>query len=287
MSSYNTFVKRFLSLILFTSFLSQLAANEDALPSWNEGAAKKAILAFVKETTEKESPSFIPREKRIATFDQDGTLWVEQPMYTQAIFALESIKTLAPAHPEWKDKEPFKSLLAGDQKAIASLSEHGIEEVVAVTHSGMSIDAFHQKVSEWLKTALHPRFKKPYTELVYQPMLEVMQLLRNHGYKIYIVSGGGQEFMRPYTEKVYGIPPENVIGTTGKVKYEYQNGNPTLLKLPEILFIDNYAGKPESINLFIGRRPAAAFGNSDGDRQMLEWDRRRRGQKIRAARPSR
>ncbi len=267
-----------LCLALFSHPLAMAA--DDPLPSWHDGVAKQAILTFVNETTAKGSPSFIPAEDRIATFDQDGTLWVEQPIYTQMAYAFEDIKTLAPAHPEWRDKEPFKAILAGDKKAIADLNEHSIEEIIAVTHAGMSIDSFHQSVAQWLKTALHPRFKKLYTDLIYQPMLEVMQLLRTHGFKVYIVSGGGQEFIRAYGDKVYGTPPEQVIGTAGKIKYAYQDGKPALLKLPEILLIDNFAGKPETINLIIGKRPVAAFGNSDGDRQMLEWTQGGSGKRL-------
>jgi len=218
-------------------FFSQISADIDPLPSWNEGIAKNKIIEFIKDTTEKGSQNYIPTEERIATFDQDGTLWVEQPMYTQFLFAIDRIKQLAPEHPEWKSQEPFASILAGNQEAMSKFTEEDVENIVAVTHSGMTIDAFHELVREWLKTAVHPRFKKPFTDLVYQPMLELLQLFRDKGFKTYIVSGGGQEFIRAFAEKVYKVPPEQVIGTTGKVNYEYRNGQPVLLKQPKLLFV--------------------------------------------------
>jgi len=257
-----------------------LAQTDDPLPSWNDGAAKKTIIAFVKETTEQGNPKFVPVEERIATFDQDGTLWVEQPIYSQVFFAIDRLKALAPEHPEWKDKEPYKTVISGDQAALAKLNEHDIVQIVAVTHSGMSLNDYHQKVHDWLQTAVHPKFNKPFTQLVYQPMLEVMQLMRKNGFKTYIVSGGGQEFIRVYADKVYGVPSEQVIGTAGKVKYDYQNGHPVLIKLPEILFVDDFGGKPEGINLIIGKRPIAAFGNSIGDQQMLEWTQGSAGTRL-------
>lgn len=238
----------------------------DPLPSWNEGAAKTAILQFVKEAIET-----VPLQERIAVFDQDGTLWVEQPVYTQLMFAIDRIKILAKEHPEWNEQEPYKAILTGNHEAMKNFKEHDIAKIIAVTHVGMSIEDFQYIVKKWLKTALHPRFKRPYTELVYQPMLEVLQFLSSQGFTNYIVSGGGQEFMRAYAKEVYQIPPERVIGTAGKVEFKYQNGEPILEKLPDLLYIDDKTGKPEAINLIIGRRPIAAFGNSEGDKQMLEW----------------
>lgn len=251
------------------------------LPSWNEGAAKQAIIEFIKEAVIQGSDNFIPVEERIVVFDQDGTLWVEQPAYVQFFFAIESIKDLAPSHPEWRDQEPFKSLLSGNPEVLKHLSEQEIAKIIAFTHSDMTIHAFHRRVAQWLKHAIHPRFKRPFTDLVYQPMLEVIQLLREHDFKIYIVSGSGQEFMRVYSSQVYGIPPEHIIGSAEKVKYEYRSdGQPVLLKLPEVLLMDNYGGKPEGINLIIGRRPVAAFGNSTGDQQMLEWTQAGKGKTL-------
>lgn len=243
----------------------------DPLPSWNDGAAKKAILEFVRTATDKASPQHVPPAERVATFDQDGTLWVEQPIYTQVMFALDRVKALAPKHPEWKDKEPFKTLLAGGHEALAKFTIQDFEAVIAETHSGMTVDEFHALVKDWLAAARHPRFKRPYTELVYQPMLEVMRHLRANGFKTYIVTGGGQEFVRVYAEAVYGVPPEQVIGSAGQTKYEVRDGRSVLVKLPRVLLIDDKGGKPEGINFVIGRRPVAAFGNSDGDREMLEY----------------
>jgi len=244
----------------------------DPLPSWNDTAAKQAIVEFVRTTTDKASPQFVPPEARIATFDNDGTLWVEQPMYTQVTFALDRIAALAPKHPKWKEQEPFKAILSRDREAMAKFTLQDIEKILAVTHSGMTVEAFQGIVKDWLAEAQHPRFKRPYTECVYQPMLEVLQYLRANGYKTYIVTGGGQEFVRTFAGHVYGVPPEQVVGSAGKVKYEYgKDGKPMLMKLPEVLFIDDKTGKPEGINLIIGSRPYAAFGNSTGDQQMLEW----------------
>lgn len=254
--------------------------NSDPLPSWQNGTAKNSIIQFVKDVIQKDGENFIPQEERIATFDQDGTLWVEQPIYTQLFFAIDRVKIQASKHPEWQYKEPFKSILSNDHKALKKLTEKDIELIIAATHTGMSVDEFQKIVSAWLEKSIHPKFRKPFTDLVYQPMLEVIQLLKLNGFKTYIVSGGGQEFMRVYAEKVYGIPPEQIIGSTGKVKYEYRNGQPILLKLPEVLFIDDKTGKPEAINLFIGRRPIAAFGNSTGDQQMLEWTQGSKGKHL-------
>ena len=246
--------------------------QSDPLASWNDGPAKQAIVKFVEATTTQGSPKFVPPAQRIATFDQDGTLWVEQPLYTQVVFAIDRVKELAPQHPDWKTKQPFATILAGDRAALAEFSIQDFERVVAETHTGMTIEQFHAIVKKWLATAKHPRFKRPYTELIYQPMLETMRYLRANGYKTYIVTGGGQEFVRVYAESVYGVPPEQVIGSAGQVKYAYgPNGQPELVKLPEILLIDDKGGKVEGINLIIGRRPRAAFGNTAGDQQMLEY----------------
>jgi phosphoglycolate phosphatase-like HAD superfamily hydrolase len=264
-----------LAFVCFLVFVLALAAKvsgaQDSLPSWNDGKAKQFILAFVEEVTTQGSANFVPPAERIATFDNDGTLWAEQPMYFQLIFALDRVKALAPRHPEWKDKEPFASLLKGDVKSTLAGGERAILEIVMATHAGMTTGEFEQIVKDWLATAKHPRFKRPYTECVYKPMLELLAYLRANGFKTFIVSGGGIEFMRPWTERVYGIPPEQVVGSSIKTKYEWRGGKPVLVRLPEINFIDDKTGKPVGINSHIGRRPIAAFGNSDGDRQMLEW----------------
>jgi hypothetical protein len=254
--------------------------RQDPLPSWNDGSAKKAILDFVARTTTQNSPDFVPTDERIATFDNDGTLWVEQPIYTQFLFALDRVKALAPQHPEWKTKQPFKAVLAGDMKALAASGEHGLLQLVGVTHSGMTTDEFSALVSQWIATAEHPRFHRSYTECVYQPMLELLAYLRTNGFKTYIVSGGGLDFMRPWTEKTYGVPPEQVIGSSGKTRFELRDGQPVLVKLPEVDFVDDKEGKPVGINHFIGRRPIAAFGNSDGDQQMLEWTAAGKGARL-------
>lgn len=222
----------------------------------------------------------MPIPERIATFDQDGTLWVEHPIYTQFIYAIDRIKALMPLHPEWQNQEPFKAMASGQIDFLKNLTKESIEKIMAITHSGMTVDNYMETAGHWIDTAIQPRFKRPYTELIYQPMLEVIDLFQENNFTVYIVSGGGQEFIRTYSEKVYGIPPERVIGTTGKTKYEYANGQPVLIKLPQILFIDDKEGKPESINLFIGRRPIAAFGNSTGDQQMLEWTQAGKGKRL-------
>jgi hypothetical protein len=249
---------------------AQTAAG-DPLPSWNEGVAKQAVVNFVTAVTRDGSPDFVPVPQRIATFDNDGTLWCEHPMYVQLAFALDRVKAMAPLHPEWKDKQPFKAVLEGDMKTLAESGERGLVEMVTVTHAGMTSNEFAKIVTDWLATARHPRFKRPYTELVYQPMLELLAYLRANGFKTFIVSGGGIEFMRPWTERVYGVPPEQVVGSSIKTSFEMRDGRPELFRLPEINFIDDKAGKPVGINEFIGRRPIAAFGNSDGDLEMLQW----------------
>jgi len=243
----------------------------DPLPSWNDGASKKAVLAFISRTTTSGSKDFVPEDERIATFDNDGTRWVEQPMYTQMAFVLDRVKQLAPAHPEWRDQPPFKGVLDGNINVLAASGERGLMELMLATHAGMTTDEFAQIMKEWLGTSQHPRFKRPYTECVYQPMLELLALFRKSGFKTYIVFGGGVESMRPWAERVYGIPPEQVIGSTIKTRFEMQNGVPVLVRLPELDFVDDKEGKPVAIQRIIGRRPIAAFGNSDGDLQMLQW----------------
>jgi phosphoserine phosphatase len=246
-------------------------AQTDPLPSWNDGPSKRAIVTFVRKVTTEGSPDYVKPAERIATFDNDGCLWAEQPIYFQFLFAMDRVKALAPQHPEWKDKEPFASLLKGDIKAALAGGEHAMLEIVTSTHSGMTPEEFEKVVKEWLAMARHPRFKRPYNECVYQPMVELLAYLRANGFKTYIVSGGGVEFMRPWVEKAYGIPPEQVIGSAGKQKFEMRDGKPVLVKLPAIEFIDDKEGKPVAIQRIIGRRPIAAFGNSDGDLQMLQW----------------
>jgi phosphoglycolate phosphatase-like HAD superfamily hydrolase len=259
-----------LSLLLLTA--PAFAQQPDPLPSWNDGAAKKAIIEFVRVTTDKTSPKFVPPEQRVATFDQDGTLWVEHPMYTQVVYCLERVPAVVREKPELKDKEPFKTVLSGDREAMAKLPLKDLEEILGATLSGMTVDEFQAEVKKWLATAKHPRYQRPYTDLAYQPMLEVLKLFRVNGYRTYIVTGGGQDFVRVYAEQVYGIPPEQVVGTAGGTKYGYtQAGRPILTKEPKLLLNDNDAGKPEGIHLMIGRRPFAAFGNSTGDQQMLEY----------------
>ncbi|HET9884384.1 MAG TPA: HAD family hydrolase [Candidatus Binatia bacterium] len=262
-------MKRLLALVFVAFALPVFAA--DPLPSWNDGAAKRSVVDFLAKVTKAGSPLFVPSAERIAVFDNDGTLWAEQPFYFQLAFALDRVRALAPEHPEWKDKEPFASLLKGDVKAALAGGEPAIFQVVMATHSGMTTDEFEQIVKEWIATARHPKFKRRFTELVYQPMFELLAYLRANSFKTFIVSGGGIEFMRAFAEKVYGIPPEQVIGSSGKHKFELRDGKPVLVKLAEIDFIDDQEGKPVAINKFIGRRPILAFGNSDGDLQMLQW----------------
>jgi phosphoglycolate phosphatase-like HAD superfamily hydrolase len=248
------------------------AQPADPLPSWNEGSAKKALIDFLRITTNKDRPSFVPPEQRIVTFDQDGTLWVEHPIYTQVVYCLDRVPAVVKDKPELRDKEPFKTVLSGNREAIAKLSMKELEEILATTLTGMSVVEFQADVKQWLATAKHPRYQRPYTELTYQPMLEVLKFFRANGYKTYIVTGGGQDFVRVYAEQVYGIPPEQVVGTMGGTKYGYdKDGKPFLTKEPKLLLNDNNAGKPEGIHLMIGRRPLAAFGNSPGDQQMLEY----------------
>ncbi len=247
-------------------------AQADPLPSWNDGPVKQAILAFMPRATTVGGADFVPVPERIATFDNDGTLWTEQPNYFQLLFAIDRVRTMAAQHPAWRTTEPFRSVLTDDRTALAALGEKGVLEIMAATHAGLTTEEFRQIVLDWLATARHPRFHRPYTELVYQPMLELLAWLRANQFKTFIVSGGGIEFMRPWTERVYGIPPEQVVGSSGVTKYVMQSPDkPVLMKEPEVQFVDDGPGKPEGINRFIGRRPVFAFGNSDGDRQMLEW----------------
>jgi phosphoserine phosphatase len=253
----------------------------DPLPSWNDGPAKQAIVEFVNATTTQGSPQFVPPEARIATFDQDGTLWVEHPMYTQVTYCLERVPALVKTRPELKNKEPFKTVLSGNREAMAKLSQDDLMKILVVTLTGMSVDDFSAEAKKWIAEAKDPRWKRPYTELTYQPMQEVLQYLRANGYKTYIVTGGGQDFVRVYAEQVYGIQPEQVVGTAGATKFGYdKSGQPFLTKEPKLLLNDNNAGKPEGIYLMIGRRPVAAFGNSTGDKQMLEYTKAGDGARL-------
>jgi len=266
--------------LLAVMLLAEAAFAADPLPSWNNTAPKKAIVSFVGRVTKEGSPEFVPIPERIAVFDNDGTLWAEQPMYFQSLFLLDRVKALAPHHPEWKTKEPFALLLKGDMKGVAAAGEKGAMEMLAATHTGMTTEEFTKTVSDWIATARHPKTGKLYTEMVYQPMLQLLTYLRANGFKTFIVSGGGIEFMRPWTEKVYDIPPEQVVGSSVKLKFEMRDGRPVLVKLPAADLIDDKEGKPVGIQSHIGRRPIAAFGNSDGDREMLEWTQAGAGARL-------
>ena len=259
------------TLLVGLGLLSAVALAQDPLPSWNDGKAKQAIVGFVEQVIKQGSPTFIAPAERIATFDNDGTLWAEQPMYFQFLFALDRVKVLAPQHPEWKTKEPFASLLKGNLKGALAGGERAMLEIVMATHAGMTTAEFETLVRDWIAAAKHPKTGRLYTEMVYQPMLELLAYLRANGFKTFIVSGGGIEFMRPWTEKVYGIPPEQVIGSSIKTQFAMRDGKPVLVRLPAVNFVDDKAGKPVGINQQIGRRPILAFGNSDGDLQMLQW----------------
>ncbi len=255
-------------------------AEDDPLPSWNEGPVKRAIVSFVDKVSKEGTLDFVPVSERIATFDNDGTLWCEQPMYVQAAFAMYRVRALAGQHPEWSQKQPFKAVLQGDMKTVMEEGARAAMAILAATHAGMTPEEFEGIVSEWLTTARHPRFGRPYTELVYQPMLELLRYLRKRGFKTFVVSGGGVDFMRPWTSRVYGIPPEQVIGSAIKLKYELRDGQPILMRLPEVDFIDDKAGKPVGIQKGIGRRPIAVFGNSDGDYEMLRWTTAAKGPRL-------
>lgn len=248
-----------------------VAHAADPLPSWNDGAAKQAIVRFVAIATAKDSPDWVPPAERIAVFDNDGTLWAEQPVYFQFLFALDRIKTLAPKHPEWQTREPFASVLKGDAKGALAGGERALGEMLMATHAGMTSEEFDKDVRDWIAVARHPKTGRLLTEMVYQPMLELLEYLRANGFKTFIVTGGGIEFMRPWTEVVYGVPPEQVVGSAIKLRFEMRDGRPVLVRLPEISFVDDGPGKPVGIQTHIGRRPVAAFGNSDGDLQMLQW----------------
>jgi phosphoglycolate phosphatase-like HAD superfamily hydrolase len=265
-----------MQVVLAWAFLTSPAVGQadqaDPLPSWKAGVAKKALVEFVRATTDPASPQFVPPAQRIATFDQDGTLWVEQPMYTQVVYCLDRVPAIVGARPELKERDPFKTVLTGNREAIAKLSTKDLEQILAAGLSGMSIEEFQAEVKHWLSTAKHPRFGRPYTELTYQPMQEVLKYFRANGFKTYMVTGGGQDFVRVYAEQIYGFPPEQIVGTAGETRFTYDKaGKPVLIKEPKLLFVDDKAGKPEGIHLMIGRRPLAAFGNSIGDRQMLEY----------------
>jgi hypothetical protein len=249
----------------------QETIQTDPLPSWNEGNTKQAIIDYVMDVTNEESENFIPVSDRIATFDNDGNLWSEQPMYFQLLFAMDRIKVLAPEHPEWKTQQPFKAVLDNDMKELSKYGVPGILELVMGSHAGMTTEEFEAIVKDWLATARHPRFDRPFTDLVYQPMLELLQYLRDHDFKTFIVSGGGIEFMRPWVEEIYGIPPDQVVGSSIKTEFDYNNGNPVIKRLPEMDFIDDKEGKPIGIHKFIGKKPVFASGNSDGDLQMMQW----------------
>jgi phosphoglycolate phosphatase-like HAD superfamily hydrolase len=259
------------ALLGFGLYAPAALAQSDPLPSWNDGAVKKSITDFVARTTTQGGPEFVPPAERIATFDNDGTLWAEQPVYFQFVFAFDTVKDVASRDPVVRKREVVKALLRGDRKALAEAGKGGLGEILAISHAGVTTEDYAKVVSAWVEKARHPRFNRPYTELVYQPMLELLAYLRANGFKTFIVSGGGIEFMRVFAERVYGIPPEQVVGSSGATKFEMRGGKPVLIKLPKVEFIDDKAGKPVGINRFIGRRPVFAFGNSDGDHEMLQW----------------
>ena len=266
----------FIGMIFFTT-LSSAADVNDPLPSWNNGTIKKNIIQFVQDVTDKTNKNYVSPEERIATIDDDGTLWVEQPVYTQVIFMLSRLKELAIKHPEWKQQEPFKSVLNNNYK---NLTSEDMARIFAVTSSGMSVEDYHNIAKKWLNIAENPHFKHHYTDLTYQPMIEVINYLHQNNFKVYIVSGGGQDFMRAFSQGAYDIPPEQVIGSTSKTQYVYQDNKPALIRIPQVLFISDKTGKPEAINLFIGKKPIIAFGNSDGDKQMLEWTQSNSGKTL-------
>lgn len=267
-------MKRHLAIAILATLLCSCVSPclaHEPLASWNDGPVKTSIIDFVGRVTSKDSPDYIRPADRIATFDNDGTLWSEKPIYFQLLFAIDRVKQLAPQHPEWKKTQPFKAVLEGDQKTLAKSGMEGVSKLVMATHAGMTSEEFAKIVRDWLKTARHPKTGRPYNKMTFQPMLELLDYLRANGFKIYIVSGGGIEFLRVFAEEVYGIPPEQVIGSSSKIQFELREGKPVLVRLPEVDFFNDKAGKPVAINKFIGRRPVAAFGNSDGDLQMLQW----------------
>ena len=266
--------------VLLVAFLPGCAASQDPLPSWNDGSTKKAILEFVAAVTEKGGKDYVEPAERIAVFDNDGTLWVEYPMYTQVLFAFDRVKNLAPQHPEWKTKQPFKALLEGDMKTVGASGMKGLMEIIMATHSGMTAAEFEKTVTNWLATHMQPKFKRLYTESVYQPQLELLAYLRANGFKTFIVSGAGIAFMRPISEKTYGIPPEQVVGSSVVTEFQIKDGKPTLVRMPKIDFINDKAGKPVGIYQHIGRRPILAFGNSDSDMQMIEFTMAGEGRRM-------
>ncbi|MHA7809858.1 MAG: HAD family hydrolase [Marinobacter adhaerens] len=269
---------RYTLMFLFLTLPFTLSA--EPLPSWNEGASKSAILEFVELVTEEDSPDYVPPAERIAVFDNDGTLWAEKPAYSQLFYAVDRVKALAPSHPEWNDQQPFKGILDNDLESALAGGEEALMKIIMATHAGLTTDEFEAEVADWLETARHPETGKPFTGMVYQPMLEVLDYLRANGFKTFIVSGGGVELMRVFSEAVYGVPPEQVVGSSIKTEFQMGDGEPVLVKLPELNFIDDKAGKPVGINLHIGRRPIAAFGNSDGDLQMLQWSTSGEGPRL-------
>ena len=270
--------------IIITALVAACVLPQEAvagqLESWNDGPSKAAIVDFVTRVTAVGGPDYIPQEQRIATFDNDGTLWSEQPLYFQLAFAIDRVNALAPSHPEWKNQEPFKAVIDNDKKALLASGKKGLLQLMMASHAGMTARQFRDIVNAWVATAKHPRFNRPYTDLVFQPMLELLAYLRANDFKTYIVSGGGIAFMRPWAQKVYGIPPEQVVGSSIKTTFEIRDGEPVIVRLPEIDFIDDKAGKPVGIHKFIGRRPIAAFGNSDGDHQMLQWTMAGKGARL-------
>jgi phosphoserine phosphatase len=268
------------AVLALGALLASPAAAGEPLPSWNDGPARQAIVGFVERGTKPGSPDFVAPAERIAVFDNDGTLWAEQPLYFQLAFALDRVKALAPQHPEWKEREPFASLLRGDPKGALAGGEHAIAEIVMATHAGMTTDEFAGVVADWVASARHPKSGRPYTEMVYQPMLELLTYLRANGFQTYIVSGGGVEFMRVFAERIYGIPPQQVVGSSIATRFELRENAPVLVREPKLDFIDDKAGKPVGIHKFIGRRPVLAFGNSDGDLQMLQWTAAGRGARL-------
>ncbi|MGF6157383.1 hypothetical protein M2267_002642 [Ensifer sp. KUDG1] len=275
-----SFVKQLAALTALSLTFASSISSADDLPSWKDGATKQAIVDFVSQVSTEGSRGYVAPTERVAVFDNDGTLWGEHPMYVQLAFALDRVESLTPKHPEWKDVEPFRSVLAGDVAGLAASGEKGLVELVASTHAGMTSDEFAKVAGDWIASAKHPKTGAPYTSMVYQPMLELISYLKENKFEVFIVSGGGIEFMRPWTEEVYGIPPQNVVGSSITSKYEVKDGKPAIVRLPEVDFVDDGPGKPIGIYTHIGKRPIAAFGNSDGDFQMLEWTTSRAGKSF-------